>query len=103
MPEGPFDPYAPPRWSRPSTRAARGRRRWAEGLGRAAAVVLGFGLVADPTSLPGVHTAAGRAIGGHVFARGVGLALLGVGDLPWRRGKEGPAEGEAGGPGREEL
>ena len=102
MPEDPFDPYAPPRWAERRHGPAGGRRRWAEGAGRVAAVVLGFSLVADPTALPGIATPAGRAIGGHVFARGVGLALLGIGFLPWRRGR-GRAEGGSAGPDREEL
>ena len=102
MPEEPFDPYAPPRWTGKGRGPGLDRRRWAEGVGRAAAVVLGFSLVADPTALPGIATPAGRAIGGHVFARGFGLALLGAGFLPWHR-RRGRAEGGPAGPDREEL
>ena len=79
----PFNPYAPPR-SGPATHDPVSRQRiWVAVLARVLAVVGGFSLVADPTSLPGVETVAGRLVGGYVFARGVGLALLALGFLPW--------------------
>ncbi len=80
----PVNPYAPPEAfdERPGTQGDR--RRWGEVLLRAFAVVLGFSLVADPTSMPGIDSAIGRAVGGIVLARGVGLALLALAFLPWR-------------------
>ena len=79
----PFNPYAPPKPD-PVIRDRINRRQiWGAVLTRVLAVVAGFSLVADPTSLPGVETVAGRLIGGYVFARGVGLALLALGFLPW--------------------
>ncbi len=86
MPAEPFDPFAPPRaaGARVGT-LGRGRGRWWwEGVGRAVAVIVGFSLVADPTSMPGIETVLGQAIGGYVLARGVGLVLLASGFLPWR-------------------
>ncbi len=76
MPPEPFNPYAPPESSRPRQSPPRHGRRWGEMAARASAVVAGFSLIADPTALPFL---------GHVFARGVGLAFLGLGFLPWRR------------------
>jgi len=85
MPAEPFDPFAPPRAASARVRApGRGRGRWWEGVIRAVAVIVGFSLVADPTSMPGIETVLGQAIGGYVLARGVGLVLLAVGFLPWR-------------------
>ena len=80
----PFNPYAPPETTRPRTGGTERWRRWLEGVARAVGVILGFSLVADPTSLPGITSALGQAVGGYVFARGVGLVLLGVAFLPWQ-------------------
>ena len=90
----PFDPYAPPRAIRPARRLGGHRRRWWEVGVRALAVVAGFSLVADPTSLPGVDSPLGRAVGGHVAARTLGVAVLAAGFLPWhrRRGAKNPAD-----------
>ncbi len=81
----PFDPYAPPRAPRPPRRTGAHRRRWWEVGVRALAVVLGFSLVADPTALPGIETPLGRALGGHVASRTLGVAVLAAGFLPWHR------------------
>ena len=93
MNSDPFNPYAPP--EAPALRAGFSARRrlWGEMVARALAVIGGFSLVADPTSLPGVNTTWGQAVGGYVFARGIGLALLALGFLPWpgsRRAGERP-------------
>ena len=99
----PFNPYAPPQ-SGPATRDPVSRRGiWASVAARVLAVVGGFSLVADPTSLPGVETVAGRLIGGYVFARGVGLALLALGFLPWPGRRRPPLRTSAIEPKWEEL
>ena len=84
----PFDPYAPPVAITGEARTPERRRRWLEAGLRAAGVILGFSLVADPTALPGVTTALGQAIGGHVLARGIGMTLLATAFLPWRRARQ---------------
>ena len=79
----PFNPYAPPAASPPPTRSADGWQRGGEMAVRAVAVVAGVSLVADPLIFPGVETPLVQMLGGHVLARGIGLALLAAGFLPW--------------------
>lgn len=90
----PFNPYAPPAPPAPSTHSAARRRIGGEVAVRVVAVIAGFSLVADPLVLPGIATPLGQALGGHVFARGIGLILLAVGFVPWpgqRHDADGPA------------
>jgi len=84
MPLEPYNPYAPPEATEPRPASGGHRRLWVEVFVRAMAVVLGFSLVADPTSMPGVDSAPVRAVGGHVFARGIGLISLALAFVPWR-------------------
>lgn len=84
MPLEPFNPYAPPQATDPRPASGGRRRIWVEVFVRALAVVLGFSLVADPTSMPGVHSFLVLAVGGLVFARGVGLISLVLAFVPWR-------------------
>ena len=102
----PFNPYAPPEAPAPLTGLPARRRLWGEMVARALAVIGGFSLVADPTSLPGINTALGQVMGGYVFARGLGLALLALGFLPWpgsRRAGERPDKPAGSGRDVEEL
>lgn len=106
MTSEPFNPYAPPTTPSPSRLSAPWWRRGGEVALRAVAVVAGFSLVADPLNFPGVETALIQTMGGYVLARGVGLALLAAGFLPWPgdRGKIAQAAlRDGGGPSAEEL
>ena len=98
----PFNPYAPPAATEAGATPPAHHRRWAEVAARVAAVVVGFSLVADPLAFPGISTALGRALGGHVLARGIGLALLTAGFVPWRR-QSPTRSGDPAGPAGEDL
>ena len=84
MPAEPLNPYAAPELTDDPSGSKGLRRRWGQVLVRIFAVVAGFSLLADPSSVPGVEWFAEGAVGGAILARLIGLAFIASAFLPWR-------------------